>query len=228
MRVLAAGSLKPVWPALMAHFPEPVETRFGPAGLLRARIEAGEPCDLFASASAEHPQKLLAAGRALAIMPFATNKLCITVRSDRLKAGDDWYQLLTRDTLRIATSTPTADPSGDYAQTLFTRMGNAGEAIRQRAKALVGGRDSAAIPAGRLAAEWIILEGQADLFIGYASYRAALNQIDGLTVVEIPEAFNPVAHYACAVITPEAEQLAAFLRSEQAKAVLREAGFGCE
>ena len=171
---------------------------------------------------------MLNAGRALAVIPFTTNKLCFTVRSDRLQAGDDWYQLLTRDTLRIATSTPTADPSGDYAQTLFTRMGNAGEAVRQRAKALVGGRDSGPIPAGRLAAEWIILEDQADLFIGYASYRAALSQIAGLTVVEIPAAFNPVARYACAIITPEARRLADFLASEQAKAVLREAGFGGE
>ncbi|MGP4038039.1 molybdate ABC transporter substrate-binding protein [Pantoea agglomerans] len=228
MRVLAAGSLKAVWPALMAYFPEPVETRFGPAGLLRERIEAGEPCDLFASASEEHPQKLLNAGRALAVIPFTTNKLCITVRSDRLQAGDDWYQLLTRDTLRIAISTPTADPSGDYAQALFTRMGKAGEAMRQRAKALVGGRDSATIPAGRLAAEWIILEDQADLFIGYASHRAALSQIAGLTVVDIPAVFNPVARYACAVITPEARRLADFLESEQAKKVLREAGFGGE
>lgn len=228
MRVLAAGSLKTVWPALMALFPEPVDTRFGPAGLLRERIEAGEPCDLFASASEKHPQTLLAAGRALSTLSFATNQLCITVRSDRLQAGDDWYQLLIRESIRIATSTPAADPSGDYAQILFSRMGQAGKAVRQRALPLVGGRDSAAIPAGRLAAEWIILEDRADLFIGYASYREALSRINGLTVVDIPEAFNPVAQYACAVMTPEAERLAAFLRSEQAKAVMREAGFGCD
>jgi len=225
MRVLAAGSLRTVWPTLMSHFQESVDTRFGPAGLLREQIEAGEPCDLFASASEAHPQRLLAAGRALAIISFATNKLCITVRSDRLQAGDDWYQLLTRDSLRITTSTPATDPSGDYAQVLFSRMGKAGKAVRQRAIPLVGGRDSAAIPAGRLAAEWVINTDQADLFIGYASYRDALSQIAGLTVIDIPEAVNPVARYACAVITPEAGRLAAFLRSEQAKAVLEEAGF---
>ncbi|WP_337011036.1 molybdate ABC transporter substrate-binding protein [Pantoea sp. AS142] len=225
MRVLAAGSLKPVWPALMAYFPASVETRFGPAGLLRERIEAGEPCDLFASASEDHPQKLLDDRRALAIMPFATNRLCITVRSDRLQLGDDWYQLLTRDALRIATSTPAADPSGDYAQALFSLMGEAGEAVRQRARPLVGGRNSAAIPPDRLAAEWILLEDHADLFIGYASYSAALSQIAGLTVVEIPAAFNPVARYACALITPAAQRLADFLASAQAKAVLRQAGF---
>ncbi|KAA5931718.1 molybdate ABC transporter substrate-binding protein [Pantoea sp. Bo_2] len=228
MQVLAAGSLKGVWPALMAYFPEPVETHFGPAGLLRERIEAGESCDLFASASEDHPQTLLAAGHALSVMPFTSNRLCITVRSDCLLPGDDWFTLLTRDTLRIATSTPGTDPSGDYTQVLFSRMGNAGEAVRQRALPLVGGRDSPAIPAGRLAAEWIIQADMADLFIGYASYRAALSRAARLTVVDIPVAVNPVARYACAVITPEAQRLATFLGSEQAKAVLRDAGFGCE
>ncbi|GME41761.1 molybdenum ABC transporter substrate-binding protein [Pantoea agglomerans] len=228
MQVLAAGSLKGVWPTLMAFFPEPVETRFGPAGLLRERIEAGERCDLFASASDDHPRALLAAGRALAVMPFATNRLCITVRSDCLQTGDDWYTLLTRDSLRVATSTSGADPSGDYAQILFSRMGNAGETVRQRALPLVGGRDSAAIPTGRLAAEWIIQADMADLFIGYASYRTALCRIAGLTVVDIPAAVNPVARYACAVIMPEAQRLAMFLGSEQAKAILRDAGFGGE
>lgn len=228
MQILAAGSLKGVWPALMAYFPAPVETRFGPAGLLRERIEAGESCDLFASASEDHPQTLLAAGRALAVMPFTSNRLCITVRSDCLLPGDDWFTLLTRDSLRIATSTPGTDPSGDYTQVLFSRMGNAGEAVRQRALPLAGGRDSRVIPTGRLAAEWIIQADMADLFIGYASYRTALSRAAGLTVVDIPAAVNPVARYACAVITPEAQRLATFLGSEQAKGVLRDAGFGCE
>lgn len=227
MQILAAGSLKGVWPALMAYFPAPVETRFGPAGLLRERIEAGESCDLFASASEDHPQTLLAAGRALAVMPFTSNRLCITVRSDCLLPGDDWFTLLTRDSLRIATSTPGTDPSGDYTQVLFSRMGNAGEAVRQRALPLAGGRDSV-IPTGRLAAEWIIQADMADLFIGYASYRTALSRAAGLTVLDIPAAVNPVARYACAVITPEAQRLATFLGSEQAKGVLRDAGFGCE
>lgn len=228
MQILAAGSLKGVWPALMAYFPAPVETHFGPAGLLRERIEAGESCDLFASASEDHPQTLLAAGRALAVMPFTSNRLCITVRSDCLLPGDDWFTLLTRDSLRIATSTPGTDPSGDYTQVLFSRMGNAGEAVRQRALPLAGGRDSPVIPTGRLAAEWIIQADMADLFIGYASYRTALSRAAGLTVVDIPAAVNPVARYACAVITPEAQRLATFLGSEQAKGVLRDAGFGCE
>lgn len=226
MRVLAAGSLRIVWQNLLAHFPEPVETHFGPAGLLRERIEAGEKCDLFASANLAHPQALLASGRALYVMPFASNTLCLTIRSDVLQAGDDWQSLLIRDDLRIATSTAGADPSGDYTQELFIRMGEAGEAVRARAMSLVGGRDSAPIPAGKLAAEWLILGGQADVFIGYASYAAKLRNIAGLTVIDIPAAINPRAEYACAVMTARGKALADYLLSERAKTILLNAGFG--
>ncbi|MFZ3621059.1 molybdate ABC transporter substrate-binding protein [Leclercia barmai] len=226
MRVLAAGSLRMVWPQLMAHFPQPVETQFGPAGLLRERIEAGEACDLFASANLAHPQALLAAGLAQSVVPFASNMLCLTVRSDVLRDSDDWRSVLSRDDLRIATSTAGADPSGDYTQTLFTRMGDAGEAVRRRARALVGGRDSTPVPAGRLAAEWIILGGQAEIFIGYASYAAALRKVAGLTVLDIPALFNTRAEYACAVITPQGQGLAGFLQSDESKAILHQAGFG--
>jgi len=48
----------------------------------------------------------------------------------------------------------------------------------------------------------------------------------GLTVIDTPAAFNPVARYACAIFTPEARRLADFLGSEQATAMLRETGFG--
>ncbi|WP_061707227.1 substrate-binding domain-containing protein [Pseudenterobacter timonensis] len=237
MRALAAGSLRTVWPRLMAHFPEPVETRFGPAGLLRERISAGEPCDLFASASLDHPQTLLTAGKARRVLPFASNSLCLTVRSDRVREGEAWHALLDRDDLRIATSTPVADPSGDYAQLLFDRMGDAGARVRRRARALVGGRDSAAralvggrdsapVPQGKMAAEWIIHSGQAEIFIGYASYAPALRQREGLTVITLPESVNPQAVYASAVITRQGQRLADFLRSDTAQAILREAGFG--
>ena len=226
MHVLAAGSLRVVWQNLMAHFPEPVETQFGPAGLLRERIETGEPCDLFASANLAHPQALFAAGQALSVVPFACNQLCLTVRSDALREGDDWFSLLTRDGLRVATSTPGADPSGDYTQELFTRMGRAGEGVRSRATALVGGRYSTPIPTGKLAAEWIIHGGLADVFIGYASYSATLREVGGLTVIDIPAPFNPRAEYACAVMTPQGKALADYLVSEKAKTILLKAGFG--
>ncbi len=225
MRVLAAGSLRAVWPSLMAHFPQPVETCFGPAGLLRERIERGEPCDLFASANLAHPQALLSAGLARSVAAFTSNRLCLTVRTAALRENEDWLSLLAREDLRVATSAPGADPCGDYARALFSALGDAGAAIGARSMALVGGRHSAPVPAGTLAAAWLIQGGQADLFIGYASYAPALRQIAGLTVMPIPAPFNPSAQYACAVMTAQGQRLATFLQSEVAQACLHEAGF---
>ncbi|VDY38147.1 molybdate ABC transporter substrate-binding protein [Salmonella enterica subsp. enterica serovar Daytona] len=79
MRILAAGSLRVVWPQLMTAFQADAVCDFGPAGLLRERIEAGEACDFFASANLAHPQALLesgagAAGRAFYDEPFVSER----------------------------------------------------------------------------------------------------------------------------------------------------------
>lgn len=64
--LLAAGSLKGAFVPLLARFHQltgiAVEAHFGPAGLLRERIEAGERCSVFASANGQHPQALRQAG----------------------------------------------------------------------------------------------------------------------------------------------------------------------
>ncbi len=96
MRILAAGSLRVVWPQLMAAFQADAVCDFGPAGLLRERIEAGEACDFFASANLAHPQALLESGRALRVAPFTTNRLCLSVRAQAMREGEDWLSLLTR------------------------------------------------------------------------------------------------------------------------------------
>ncbi|ENZ4283723.1 molybdate ABC transporter substrate-binding protein [Citrobacter farmeri] len=226
MRIFAAGSLRAVWQSLMACFQEKdVLCDFGPAGLLRERIEAGEPCDFFASANMAHPQTLLDAGRAQSVSPFATNRLCLTVRADAVREDDDWLSLLTRPDLRIGTSTAGCDPSGDYTQQLFSRMGDAGTRARERAVALVGGRDSLPLPAGSLAAEWLIGNDDTDVFIGYASYAPRLRLIETLTVVEIPEPYNPIAEYGFACLSDMGKPFADFLLTPEARLILCQHGF---
>lgn len=226
MRIFAAGSLRAVWQSLMACFQEKdVLCDFGPAGLLRERIEAGEPCDFFASANMAHPQALLDAGRAQSVAPFATNRLCLTVRASAVREGDDWLSLLTRPDLRIGTSTAGCDPSGDYTQLLFSRMGDAGTRARERAVALVGGRDTLPLPAGSLAAEWLIGNDDTDVFIGYASYAPRLRLIETLTVVEIPEPYNPIAEYGFACLSDKGKPFADFLLTPEARLILCQHGF---
>ncbi|AIK93980.1 molybdate ABC transporter substrate-binding protein [Salmonella enterica] len=222
MRILAAGSLRVVWPQLMTAFQADAVCDFGPAGLLRERIEA---CDFFASANLAHPQALLESGRALRVAPFTTNRLCLSVRAQAMREGEDWLSLLTRRDLRIGTSTAGCDPSGDYTQQLFSRMGNEGEAVRKRAVALVGGRQTLPLPAGRLAAEWLINHDYTDIFIGYASYAPRLRQVNSLRVIDIPEPYNPVAEYGFACLSEQGKTLADFLLSARARLILMQHGF---
>ncbi|WP_161801918.1 substrate-binding domain-containing protein, partial [Klebsiella aerogenes] len=118
LTLLAAGSLKSAFLPLLARFQQLsgilVEAQFGPAGLLRERIEGGERCSLFASANTEHPQALLQAGLAINCCSFAANRLMLTARRAPDTDRADWLALLRDGRLRLATSTPGCDPSGDY------------------------------------------------------------------------------------------------------------------
>ncbi|MDF7647742.1 molybdate ABC transporter substrate-binding protein [Erwiniaceae bacterium L1_54_3] len=233
LQILAAGSLRGVWPQLIAEFSAQsglrVETQYGPAGLLRQRIEQGEACDLFASANLLHPQTLLQDGRAQNIGRFTANTLCLTVKRDVVTEGDDWLSLLLRADLRLATSTPLCDPSGDYTWQLFDNIEQhhrgCGDLLRQKARPLVGGPDSLAVPTGELAAQWLIDNDHAELFIGYTSYAPRLAHCSQLQVLIIPAAYNVTAEYGWATLSSSAQPLAAFLMSDTAQGILRQHGF---
>lgn len=233
LHILAAGSLRGVWPDLMTAFHHQsglkTDTHFGPAGLLRQRIEQGERCDLFASANLQHPAALLQCGLALQTGKFTANSLCLTARRDVVTEIDTWLSLLQRDDLRLATSTPLCDPSGDYTWQLFDNIEQVypgrGERLKQKARQLVGGVDSLTVPIGQLAAQWLIDHQHADLFIGYASYAPRLRPYPHLQVLSIPEPFNILAEYGWAAFTRSAEPLATFLSTTEARAILQQHGF---
>lgn len=230
--VFAAGSLRLAFTSLLAEFERQtgwrVEATFGPAGLLRQRIEQGERPQLFASANLEHPQRLVACGIAQAVQPFARNRLCATVRNIPALTQPDLLALLCDPQWRVGTSTPLADPSGDYAQQLFDRLEQflpgQGSALRSRAVALVGGPDSLPIPAGRLAAEYLIAECQADIFLGYASYAEVLATFPQVKVRCLPEALDVEVTYGMCLLAEGnrvAQALMAFILSVQGQRILQ-------
>ncbi|HEX4501892.1 MAG TPA: substrate-binding domain-containing protein [Scandinavium sp.] len=231
LNVLAAGSLKRAFIPLCQQFSDQtgitVTVDFGPAGLLRERIEAGEPCHLFASANTQHPQTLLASGRAQSVATFAFNRLNLTARKTAQTENSDWLSLLTDPLLRLGTSTPGCDPSGDYTWELFERI----EArhpevdLKSRAKMLVGGRDSSTVPAGEIAGAWLIRRNLTDLFIGYAHYAHALENTDDLRILPLPEAYQSRCEYQLAVLNNDAQALAKYIVTGEGQTFLRHAGF---
>ncbi|HGE8461635.1 substrate-binding domain-containing protein [Serratia nevei] len=231
--LFAAGSLRlafaPLLSAFQRHAGQKVTAEFGPAGLLRQRIENGERPQLFASANVAHPQRLADLGMAGAVQIFARNRLCVTVRNVPALTERPLPEVLFDPHWRLATSTPGADPSGDYAQRLFERCEQywpgQGEALRRRALPLVGGMDSAPVPAGRLAAEYLIGGGQADIFLGYASYAPALAAYPTLAVRPLAPPLDIEADYGLCLLDDGAQRLAAFILSEQGQEILSRHGF---
>lgn len=235
LTLLAAGSLRrafiPLQSQFMAKTGTPVEIVFGPAGLLRERIEKGEACSLFASANHHHPKALCDAGLAHGLRIFARNRLILTVRHSPQTAGKTWLELLSDSTLRLGTSTPLCDPSGDYTWQLFEQLEagfpGLGESLKERAMPLVGGRDSLTVPAGEMASSWLIREGKADLFIGYAHYATAMGEQEDVRSVAIPEPWNIRCDYYMAMLeeSPAAQQFYQFILAEEGQRCLRDAGF---
>lgn len=172
LRILSAGSLREVLTAHAAAQDGPFDLVFGPAGLLRERIEHGEACDLFLSASMEHPERL-AHGTGGSATLFARNPLVAVARKRIGLRPDTFLDRLLDPDIRIGTSTPKADPSGDYAFALFDRAERlhpgAAAILGAKAMQLVGGRVPAQVPDDRNPVEYFLTDGPADLFLGYRS-----------------------------------------------------------
>lgn len=235
LTLLAAGSLRRAFIPLQAKFTQQtgiaVDMVFGPAGLLRERIENGAACSVFASANRQHPQALSDAGRAHGLQPFARNQLILTVKNTPETAAKDWLALLSDTSLRLGTSTPVCDPSGDYTWQLFDSLDvdypGLGASLKQRAIPLVGGRHSLSVPPGEIASRWLIQQGLTDLFIGYAHYASALDGDRSIRNITIPQPWNIRCEYYLAMLdeSDTARQFCQFILADEGQRCLRDAGF---
>ncbi|QPC43721.1 molybdate ABC transporter substrate-binding protein [Kaustia mangrovi] len=235
--LFAAGSLKAALGAVAEAFADeygtPVEARFGPSGLMRERIEGGEAAGLFASASMKHPLALRAAGRGGPVALFARNRLCAIVQPEVETTTDTLLDTLLDPEIRLGTSTPKADPSGDYAWALFDKaealVPGAADVLKAKALKLTGGRNSAAAPEGRNTYGWVMEEGKADVFLTYCTNaRLAKAEVPALGIVDIAEALAVGAEYGLIVLDgapPGASRLALFILSPEGQRILDGFGF---
>lgn len=237
VRIHAAGSLKQAMGELVQAFSErtgtPVEPTFAPSGLLRQRIEDGEQTDVFASANMAHPEKLADQGKGGPVVLFTRNRLCALAQGNVTLTPDSMLDVLLRDDIRVGTSTPGADPSGDYAWTMFERAGEvregATEQLKDKSLQLTGGPDSPEPPTGRHKYAWVMDSDKADVFLTYCTNTvAARREVDSLQVVQLPESLAVGADYGLSILTPEnprAVRLAAFILSPAGQGILADYGF---
>jgi ABC-type molybdate transport system substrate-binding protein len=211
-----------------------VQAKFGPSGLLKDEIAGGAKAEIFASANMEHPQALAAAKRSGPVVLFARNELCALVKPGLAVTSETLLDTMLDPKVKLGTSTPRADPSGDYAFEMFRKA----EAIRPGARAalekkalqLMGGASSATPPPGRLVYSWHIEEGRADMFLAYCTAaREAHKQNSDLKIVALPRALAVGADYGLTVIegaSPAAYRFAMFILSVEGQRILAGYGFG--
>lgn len=239
---MAAGSLRRALTDISVAFERAtpgvrVKLVFGASGLLLERIQKGERADVFASANLEHPQALRNAGKARTMRPFARNALCALVGPGVAVQSDSLVETMLDARIKLGTSTPKADPSGDYAWAMFERIesndprGRAGAfaALSGKALQLTGGPNSPPPPADRNVYGALVAQGQADVFITYCTNASlALAEQPQLRVVAVPAAINVSASYGVAVsdgAPPAADAFADFMLGAAGQALLARHGF---
>ncbi len=232
LRILAAGSLRAALTELARDWPgSPPELVFGPAGLLRGRIAGGEACDLFLSANLDHP-RALAAGRVVTL--FARNSLVAVARPEFGLTPETMLDRMLAPGTRIGTSTPGADPGGDYAVALFARAGRlhpgAEAALAARARHLVGGPDTPQPDGGTHPLAGFLRDDMVEIVLCYRT--TALAMPGGFAVITPPAELAVAAKYGLVVLAgapgrqAAAEAFVAHLLSPEGRAVLDRHGFG--
>lgn len=236
LKVYSAGSLRAAWldlaQAYEAKSGVKIAFEFGASGLLRERLAKGETADLFTSADTGHPQALAGAGLAQPMQVFAGNKLCALAQPGLGLTQANLLEHLLDPAVRVGSSTPKADPSGDYTWMMFERAGKvkpgAFETLSSKAMQLVGGPNSAPAPANRTAYGKFMEDRAVDVFIAYCTNAVqAQREVPGLVSVPMPASLAVEAVYGMALMRgaqPQAAALRDFILGD-GQAILEKHGF---
>lgn len=238
VKVYAAGSLSAALRAAgglysSTHQDTVVTFEFGPSGLLKDRLVAGERADLFASANMDHPEALAKAGKSGQVRLFTRNKLCALAHPEAHVTTANVLERMLDPKVKLGTSTPKADPAGDYALLMFERADKvkpgANAALSGKALQLTGGANSPPVPNGRNAYGVMVAERRADIFITYCTGAVlARKEEPALEIVELPEALAVGADYGMTLLanpSPAAVQFSSFLLSPAGQGLLARYGF---
>src|SRR5262245_48802704 len=233
----SAGSLRFALTEMIAAF-EPlagvtVQPTFGASGTLKDAIAKGERAQVFTSANMEHPQALADAKKGGPVVLFARNRLCALVQPGLAVTQATLLERMLDPALKLATSTPKADPSGDYAWEVFRKADKLKPGsfaiLEKRALQLVGAPTSAVPPKGRTAYGWHVAEGRADIFLTYCTNAmVAQKENADQQIVQLPDALAVGAEYGLTVMADApaaAYRFALFILSPAGQAILAKHGF---
>ncbi|MCU8000246.1 molybdate ABC transporter substrate-binding protein [Shewanella sp. SM95] len=233
----AAGSLKAamsdIITAYQAQSQMSVVAQYAPSGLLLKRIQEGEKVDIFASANMKHPQALVDSGQGEAVQMFARNQLCAVAQDTVQVTSSTLLDTLLDPKIKVGTSTPKADPAGDYAWAVFAKAEavkpNAKAALETKALQLAGGPESVKPPKDRNPYGWVMENKQADIFLTYCTNAVlAKKEVPSLQIIDLPQELAVGADYGLLVLqgaNTAAKPLAEFILSTKGQAILSSYGF---
>jgi molybdate transport system substrate-binding protein len=237
VQLYAAGSLRAALTEIAATFETQagikVQPKFGPSGTLKDEIAAGARADVFASANMEHPQALASASKSGPVVLFARNRLCALARPGITVDTATLLDRMLDPNVKLGTSTPRADPSGDYAWEVFHKAEKlrpgAFATLERKALKLVGGPGAPTAPPGRTVYGMLIAEAKADLFLTYCTNAMeAKKEVTGAQIVALPDELAVGADYGLTVIAnaaPDAYRFAMSILSADGQRILAKHGF---
>jgi molybdate transport system substrate-binding protein len=233
----AAGSLRAALSEVAKAFEASglgkVQPKFGASGLLKDEISAGAKAEVFASANMEHPQALAQDQRSGPVVLFARNRLCALVRPGLEVTPAALLDRMVDPQVKLGTSTPKADPSGDYAWEVFRKAEKirpgAYAALENKALQLTGGPTSLPAPQGRSIYGELIAQNAADIFLTYCTNAlAAQRENPAQQIVQLPDALAVGADYGLTVMngaSAPAYKFALFILSPEGQRTLAKHGF---
>lgn len=238
VQVFAAGSLRAAFDEIGVAFQSAtgirLESTFGPSGALRERIEKGDRPDLFASADMGNPTALARTGKAGPVILFARNRLCALVRPGLAATPDTLLAMLTDPQVKLGTSTPKADPLGDYTWAMFAKadrtIPGSRAILEAKARKLIGSPSGPPLPASvKNPFAWHLREGHADVFITYCSAGADFKKdMPEGDVVNLPAGLATGADYGLTALPTKNQNTAAlvfFILSQDGQSILARNGF---
>ena len=237
IRVMAAGSLKDAFTAVFVDYTKQYGNGFspvwGPSGVLRERLQKGEAFDVFASAALPHAQALTDAGVSGPSVMFARNALCVVTEAGSLLDTGNLVDTLLKPDIKIGTSTPVADPAGDYTWEMFRKVDamrpGAFDTLSKEAQQLIGGAATPASVNGRSPLLVALDDRRIDLFVTYcSSAQQIVQESSKYKSVALPPELSVGPEYGLTVSREAgagAADFAIYLLSPPAQATLKSFGF---
>jgi ABC-type molybdate transport system substrate-binding protein len=164
---------------------------------------------------------------------FARNRLCALGRPGLELTPASLLDRMLDPQIKLGTSTPKADPSGDYAWEVFQKaeklQPGASATLEKKALQLTGGPTSPPAPQSRSIYGELLAQGAADIFLTYCTNAlAARRENPTQQIVALPDTLAVGANYGLTVMngaSAPAYQFVLFVLSAEGQRMLAKHGF---